>query len=206
MLGKKLHELAHAHPDPELLANGLRPGLGNAGNLRQAHGLPLHNFQGLVSEFGNNPSRRNRADAFYHPSGKIGLNLSRSLRKKPFQELRLELAAIVGMGAPFPRHHQPLSHHGQRDGPHHGHRLLFSHVQPKNAVAVVIILVYHRFDGPLQNFQLLCQCPYPLSFPGCASGIQRQSSSRKIFLSTFFPVYYIFVELESGLEKIFTNT
>ena len=151
MGSEKLHKLTHTHLDPELLSDLPGPLGRNAGDLRQPFRLPLHDLQGFFSEMCHDPCGGFGADPLDDPAGEICLDLAGGLGHEPLQKFRLKLLAVAGMGAPLPRYHKPLPHHRQGNGPNHRHRLALSDVQPQNGVAVVVILVYHRLDGALQN-------------------------------------------------------
>ena len=54
--------------------------------------------------------------------------------------------------------HQLLPHHRQRNRTHHRDVLPAAHIQPQHSIAIFIILVHHRTDGPLKDFHfLVCQ-------------------------------------------------
>ena len=94
------------------------------------------------------------------------------LGHQPLQELRLELPPVAGVGAPLARHHQPLAHCGQRDGTDHRYILSAAHVQPKDGVAVFVILIYHGADGALQNLQIFRQVVLSPILSTSFSGVQ----------------------------------
>ena len=153
--GKKLHQLAHTHLQLEFLADELCLFPGNAGDLRQTLGFPLHDEQRLFSKMSDDPLCHPGTDALDDPAGKIAQNFHTGLGHEPFQKFRLKLAAVASVIAPFARHHQPLAHSGQRNGSHNRHRLAAAHIQAQHGIAVVIILIYHGAHCALEDLHFL---------------------------------------------------
>ena len=69
--GEKFHQLAHTHPEPEFLADGLGFFPGDAGDFRQAGRFPLHDEQGLVAEMLHDAGGGLGADALDDPGGEV---------------------------------------------------------------------------------------------------------------------------------------
>ena len=153
--GKKLHELPHADPLLEFLADGPGALQGNARDLRQPLRLPLHDDQGLVAEMVHDPGCGPGTHAGDDLAGQVAEDLAAGLGQQALQKLRLELPAVAGMTVPFARDHEPLAHHRQGDGAHHGDGLSAAHIQADDGIAVIVILVNHGADDALYNFHFL---------------------------------------------------
>ena len=146
MEAEELHQVTHTHLQTKLFADLLGSFVRYAGDLRKPFRLPFHNHQGLISKTIDNAVCHFRADALDHPAGQIGDDFCGRLGHQPFQEFRFKLPPVAGMGAPFAGDHQPLAHHRQGNGTHHGDGLLVLQPQAQHGIAVVVVLKDNGFN------------------------------------------------------------
>ena len=180
MQRQEFDQTAHASLTSEALPHldGFFPG--NTGDLRKLFRLIFQNLQRMNAKKLQDFFCGLFADALDCAGGQIRKDLVAGLRHQPLQKLRLELAAMARMVAPFSRHDQAFAGNGHGDSSNDCDLLAVLRVQPQDGVSVFRILIDDRLDRPSNHFFQLLHVYDPV-----LNKSERRSSGRSVTNSHF---------------------
>ena len=168
------HKL-HQHPEPGLLpeARGdlLRPAEADPLDRGEPVGVVEDRIERLVAEAVDQQGRRRRPHALDRAAREEGVDRVGGGREQALGKLGLELAAVDAVAGPGPADDHGLARSGKGEAADDRHGLAAAVAQAEHRVAVGLVLVDDRLDGPGQLLKALFLVHY---LPSLSSGRRKR--------------------------------
>ena len=155
VLPQELRQTLHTHLLTEHVPDLPGPLGGDAPDAGELLRVVLDDLEHVLSELLHQQPGGGLAHPLHSPGGQVVIDLLQALGQAALHHLRLELGTIGGVPGPAAPHGQILPRGDAGHGAHH-RGLLLPAVQAQNRIAVLLVLIDHGGDRPLQHLCLCC--------------------------------------------------